>query len=110
MKLEGFNTQPDTQLDDRLKKEKQKIRHFLPNSPHEQEISSALPSALDKGKGVLSPEQEKWLREIPIGEDGKPVEKLELTSVSTREHPILPGGMRRFWRRGDQASTSGHIQ
>ena len=49
-------------------------------------------SARDKGKGVLSPRQQKWLREIPIAENGERAPKIvELASVSTLEHPILLG-------------------
>ena len=56
-------------------------------------------SARDKGKGVLSPQQQKWLREIPIAENGERAPKIvELASVSTPEHPILPGGMKRFFK------------
>ena len=92
MKLEGLNMQPDTQLDHTLKKEKQTIRHFFSNSPHGQETSSVLPSAPDKGKGVLSPQQQKWLKGIPIAENGERAPKIvELASVSTLEHPILLG-------------------
>ena len=91
--------QPDTQLDHTLKKEKQTIRHFFSNSPHGQETSSVLPSAPDKGKGVLSPQQQKWLKGIPIAENGERAPKIvELASVSTPEHPILLGGMKRFFK------------
>src|SRR5690348_6845157 len=50
--------------------------------------------------------------EILVGENGKPVEKLQLASVSTPEHPILPGGMKRFWRNvsGRESENKLHRQ
>jgi hypothetical protein len=75
----------------------------LTSSQQSKDTSSATSSAQDKGKGPAS--QEK--NERAVGENGKPLEKLKLASVSTPEHPILPGGMR---RGGDQASTSRSIR
>jgi hypothetical protein len=57
------------------------------------ETSSVLPSTLDKGKHPLSPETERWLKSIPIGEDGQHVEKqIILQDHYDKDHPGLAGG------------------
>jgi tetratricopeptide (TPR) repeat protein len=49
----------------------------------------------DTGKRPASPEKNDPDRGRGVGEDGKPPRKIvELASVSTPEHPILPGGMK----------------
>ena len=75
-----------------------KPRDFLrPTSSQGQDASSIHSHAQDTGKGPASPQK----NERAVGENGKPpLEKLQLARVSTREHPILPGGM---WG-GDQAN------
>src|SRR5690349_16434224 len=81
-----------------------KSRDFLrPTASQEKDTSSVPSSARDKGKGPASQEE----NERAVGENGRPVPRtVELTSVSTREHPILPGGMLSFWGLGDRASMS----
>jgi hypothetical protein len=61
--------------------------------------ASALPNVRDKGKRLLSPEEvrqlKKWLKSIPIGEDGKPIEKqIILSEHYGKDNPGLPGGGR----------------
>ena len=93
MEFREIKTSPDKSIQ---KKEKQRAPHFFShNSSPEKETFSVLPNALDKGKGLQSPEEEMWLKSIPMGEDGKRAPKIvELASVSTPDHPILPGGMK----------------
>ncbi len=70
---------------------------------------SALPNVWDKGKRSLSPEEErqlkKWLKSIPIGEDGKRAPRIDLSTKFTPNHLILVGGMNRgeTSRRNDLA-------
>src|SRR6478736_1370317 len=75
-----------------------KSRNFLcPTSSQGQDASSVPSSAQDKGKRSASHQK----NERAVGVNGKPLEKLKLASVSTREHPVgMLGG-------DDQASTSG---
>ena len=59
--------------------------------------ASALPNVRDKGKRPLSPEEErqlkKWLKSIPIGEDGKRVPRAFVLSDKSRpDRLILVGG------------------
>jgi hypothetical protein len=71
-------------------------------SQQSKETLSVPSSAQDKGKRPASQEEDERL----VGEDGKPLEKLQMVP----EREFLLGGMWNFWRRGDQASTSGRMR
>ena len=56
--------------------------------------TSALPNVWDKGKCRLPTEEERWLKSIPIGPDGKRAPKVvELSTTFTSNHLVLVGGM-----------------
>jgi tetratricopeptide (TPR) repeat protein len=77
------------------KKEKQKLWYFPPYTPsHEQETSFAFP---DKGKKALTPQEvaneEEWLKSIPIGENGKRMDRqIILSERYDKDNPGLAGG------------------
>ena len=55
---------------------------------------SVLSNAWDKGKYKLSPEEERWLKSIPIGENGQRVPRaFDLSSECTPTNRIGLGGM-----------------
>jgi WD40 repeat protein len=94
MPFKEIKTSSNTYLDQIQKKGKRRTPHFFPNSSQEQETSSVLSNDQGKGKDVLSPELEKWLKSRPIGEDGKPVEKRVILSERYgKENPGLAGGV-----------------
>ena len=84
MGFEKFNTPLDR--DDTLKKAKPKPQHFFSNSP----TSSAF---RDRGKDMLSPEEEKRLKSIPLAENGQRAPKLiNLSDKCTLTEPRMLGG------------------
>jgi len=103
-----------------MKPTTQRFRHhphedFTYNPPlllQGKDTSSEISNAAEKGKGLTSAERKNLSGRRAIGEDGNLVQRtVELASISTPEHPILPGGM---WRRlltkkhlDNQGSTSG---
>jgi serine/threonine protein kinase len=92
-------------------KKKEKIMGFSEiNRPSDVHSNHAAPNRIDllrliaEGKRPALPEE----NERPVGENGKPLEKLQLASISTPEHPILPGGMQALRKllRGDSSRGS----
>src|SRR5215472_14881987 len=64
----------------------------------------ALLRIIAEGKRPALPQE----NEIPIGEDGKPLGKVQLTSECTPEHPILSGGMQALRKLlGGESSRGG---
>jgi hypothetical protein len=53
---------------------------------------SVLPNVWDKGKYKLSPDEERWLKSIPMGENGQRVPRVELSTTFTPDRLILVGG------------------
>jgi serine/threonine protein kinase/TolA-binding protein len=83
--------------------EKTRAPHFFSNpSPEGFPVH---PSALDRGKGVLSPDEEEQLVERLLGEDGKTREKIvNLSNECTPDNPIGLGGMKslkKFFGKGE---------
>ena len=109
MACEEFKTPLDAHLDHEQKKNKRSIPHFPPlNSSQEQETSSVSPNTLDKGKGLAFSGEEERHRARAIEEHGEPVPRaFNLSSKSTRDHPILPGGMKGFMNIFNKGETSG---
>ncbi len=80
----------------------------LISSQRSKETLSISSNAQDKGKNPASYQENDPYRGRAVGEDGKPIPRtVELASVSTPEHPILAGGMR---RGNDQASMRRSIR
>jgi hypothetical protein len=76
--------------------------HSASSSPRD---TGSVPSSAgeDKGKRKLTPQEEKQIEEMPIGEDGKRAKKqIVLSDRATPEKPGLYGGM----RRGSDAGAS----
>ena len=67
----------------------------------EKDVYKEVPSLLNKGKCRLSTGEEKWLKSIPIGEDGKRVPRIDLSSKFTPNRLILVGGMKGLFHKGE---------
>jgi serine/threonine protein kinase len=66
-----------------------------------EDVYKEVLALLNKGKCQLSTEEEKWLKSIPIGEDGKRVPRIDLSTKFTPNRLILVGGMNGLFHKGE---------